>query len=68
MAGIRTDADRKLECLRAAISLATTKIIKPGDVVGYAMEFHRWVDGSGSARDLKVDDDALVKLQQRFRK
>jgi hypothetical protein len=52
---MKATCDIKLECLRLAVSLAVSKNLRPADVVLYAMDFFKWIngaDGKASARDI----------------
>jgi hypothetical protein len=55
---MKTSSEMRLECLRMASALGSSKTIQPGQVVAFAMEFFRWVDGQDdtkpglTARDL----------------
>lgn len=67
---MKSEAALKLECLKVAMGLASSKAIQPAQVVSYAMEFFKWVNGPpGSALDVAsetVEPEHLARLQRRW--
>lgn len=62
---VKSEQQVRLECLNAAMMLASSKQITPDAVVPYAMEFFRWVSGATiTAREMNV---AVDNLAEKFR-
>jgi len=58
---MKSHMETRLECLRLAVMLGSAKVLDPGKVMPFAMEFFRWVDNNPEE---KVE---VSQLAERFR-